>query len=136
MATHVAHRIIARTLSGGIGAGVERVANDVLEALAAHGVELIADLPPVTVTTWDKERLLANEVVRVTATAAQARQYAAAWLAIARHLETRDTEPDPADVDALTSLLAGANQADLSDPRDLARILLLAGVRLPDGGAA
>jgi hypothetical protein len=93
-------------------------AGAVLAALAGHGVELVADLPPVTVTAWDKERLLAG------------------WLAIARHLETRDTEPDPADVDALTSLLAGAYQAALSDPRDLARVLLLAGVRLPDGGAA
>jgi hypothetical protein len=70
-------------------------ADRVLAALVAHGVELVADLPPVTVTAWDKERLLANEVVRVTATAAEARQYAAGWLAIARHLETRDTEPDP-----------------------------------------
>jgi hypothetical protein len=111
-------------------------ADAILAALDANGVELIADLPDVTVTAWDKERLLANEVVRVTATAAQARGYAAGWLAIARHLETRDTEPDPADVAALTSLLTGAYQADLSDPRDLARILLLAGVRLPDGGAA
>jgi hypothetical protein len=135
MATDV-RAIIAGAFHEDPWATAETSAADVLAALAAHGVELVADLPDVTVTAWDKERLLANEVVRVTATAAQARQYAAGWLAIARHLETRDTEPDPADVDALTSLLTGANQAQVITHRDLARILLLAGVRLPDGGAA
>lgn len=135
MATDV-HAIIRGALADRrVASDVFAWADDVLTALAAHGVEIIADLPSArrigpteaTVQRDDGEVFRYNAHPDPGQAGAAARRMAADWLAVARALEA---EPDPADVAALATLVGNRWT---SHGEDIARDLLRAGVRLPEG---
>lgn len=108
-------------------------ADAILTALAAHGVELLTDMPEVEVrdgNIYVEETLVFTGVTSCDVALAWAA--ARRWVAIARYLES---EPNPADVDALAALVRAQGDTRVGAVRDIARHLLRAGVRLPEGGA-
>jgi hypothetical protein len=111
-------------------------ADAILAALAAHGVELVADLPEVEKDGIEMfVRSSGGKVYAGNLDAERLEAAGRAYLALAH--ARRIPEPDPADVEALANLLAGRGVDSGNPPRSgpLAASLLRAGVRPPKAGA-
>lgn len=117
-----AKAVVAGALGRTKGRPDADVASAVLADLASAGIEVVSELPRAQRVGGNIET--GAVVATRQATAPRARELAAAWLAVARQLES-ETVLDPADVDALAEQLRSLDTG--GGHQDLAAALLRGG---------